>query len=100
MSEKLLKRPDVRVALESLASTLRGQFEDNVGTHTSRLEQLEGSLATAVMAAEALFDEEEKETDLAKRVMSRTRVHGDNEIVSPIGGRTLDHYAEVSKRSK
>lgn len=53
--------------------------------HEGRLGQLSAAAATARMAVEHLVDEDAREVDLAKRIVRREKVHGDNEVASPVG---------------
>lgn len=94
-----MNRQETQAALQRVGEALHQQFEDEVATHSLRLQQLDSALATAAMAAECLFDEEEREIELAQRMVARTRVHGDNEVISPTG-RTREQAAVIAARGK
>jgi hypothetical protein len=53
--------------------------------HEGRLGQLSTAVATARMAIEHLVDEDARELDLAKRIVRRDKVHGQDEAISPVG---------------
>jgi len=96
----MLTRDEIAAALKEVGESLHAQFEDEVGTHRSRLLQLDGALTNAAVAAENLFDEEVREVDLATRIMERATVHGSDEVRSPIPGRSHKDYAVVARRAK
>jgi len=83
---------------EALAAlgAVKGFAEEAYGAHhAGRLGQLDTALSTARMAIEHLADEDARELDLARRIVRRDRVHGDNEVVSPVG-RSYDETLRIA----
>ncbi len=94
-----MTREQIQDSLQEISQALHDQFEDEPRTHLSRLEQLDHALATVAMATDALFDEEIREVELARRIVSRAKVHGDNEVHSP-NGRPIEHIKIIAGRGK
>lgn len=70
--------------------------EQTYGSHHSgRLAQLGAALSTAHMAIEHLVDEEAREVDLARRIVAREKVHGQDEAHSPVG-RSYDETLRIA----
>lgn len=63
--------------------------------HAGRLAQLGTALSTARMAVEHLVDEDVRELDLAKRIVRRDKVHGNDEAISPVG-RSYDETLRIA----
>lgn len=77
-----MTREEMQAALEGVKAAAHEQYGAH---HTARLGQLDQALATASMAVGHLADEEEREVELAGRIISRAKVHGNDEVVSPVG---------------
>ena len=69
--DQTLTRERAQAHLQELAEAMKAQFGDEHGTHTARLDALYGALATAGMHVEHLFDEEERELELACRILAQ-----------------------------
>lgn len=83
---------------EALAAleAVKAFAEETYGAHhAGRLGQLGTALSTARMAVEHLADEDARELDLARRMVRRDKVNGDNEVVSPVG-RSYDDTLRIA----
>ena len=89
-----MERQEIASVLGEIRQSLKKQFNDGVGTHESRLAQADAALVNAALFSDMLFDEEERETELAVRIMN-------DEASSPVAGRTKkDFFAVVARRAK
>jgi hypothetical protein len=89
--EALAKLDEVRAAMND-------QFDDEHGTHQVRLHALGAALDTATMHVGHLHDEEDREQELAQRIAKRARVHGNDEVVSPVN-RAHEHTLAIAGRA-
>ena len=92
-------RDEIQAALRQVGKALHEQFEDEGGTHAARLAQLDVALTNAEVIVGHVFDEEERELDLARRIVGRETVHQGHEVRSPVG-RPHEHYATVARRAR
>lgn len=81
MSKQAMSLDDALAALGAVKAAMHEQYPD----HEARLGQLDAALDTASMAVQHLADEEAREVELARRLVRREKVHGDNEVVDPHG---------------
>jgi hypothetical protein len=91
-----MDKDEAQAALESVRAAIHDKFEDEYGTHQGRLAAFDAALATAAMHVDHLHDEEDREIELAKRIVSRAQVHG-GEVISPLG-RRYEHSLAIAER--
>ena len=91
-----MERDEALAELERVRAAMHQAFEDDHGTHRSRLEALDSALGTAGMHVSHLFDEEQREADLAVRILNRETVHGSDEARDH-SGRSIEHMRAIAR---
>ena len=86
---------EILSAIEDIKAEVHGMYGAH---HAARLAQLDGALDTAAMAVQHLLDEEEREVDLAQRILNRATVHGNDEAKSPTE-RSMDEIRRIAGKA-
>jgi len=81
--EATMTREEALSKLAEVGKAMRKRFEDEHGTHEPRLQQLDATLAHARDLVGHLHDEEEREVDLARRLLDQEPVHNSHPVRPP-----------------
>lgn len=94
-----MTREEALAKLEEVRSAMHEQFQDEHGTHAARLGAIDGALDSSAMHIEHLHAEEEREVELAQRILDRAKVHGNDEARDH-SARSLDHTRAIAARGR